>query len=97
MELKATKKTGLERRWIPSLTQPVSIIVTVTIQETVLRWMNPGHRGAGGVVVGEKCDVAVVVVVVQGEDKKYKVLLKNKHVVIILLCFWYFYVIPFPG
>ena len=37
MELKATKKTGLKRRWIPSLTQPVSIIVTVTIQETVLR------------------------------------------------------------
>lgn len=39
------------------------------------------------VVVGEKCDVAVVVVVVQGEDKKYKVLLKNKHVPIIFLCF----------
>ena len=39
-------------------------------------------------VVGEKCDVAVVVVVVvRSEDNEHTVLLKNKHVAIRFLCF----------
>ena len=55
--------------------------------EVVLLWiifrrgMKPVHRV---VVVGENCDV--VVVVAGGEGNKHKVPKKNRHVAIILLC-----------
>ena len=48
--------------------------------------MNPVHRGIGGVVVGAKCDVVVVVVLIGCEDNKHKVPLKKKYVAIVVFC-----------
>lgn len=37
MELKVMKKTCLERKGMPRLTQPMSVVVTATIRKKVLR------------------------------------------------------------
>ena len=57
---------------MPSLTKPMSMVVTVTIQKNVLRrGTNPVRLGLGGIVGGENCCVVVVVAVVGGEDNKH--------------------------
>ena len=71
---KRLKKTCLERRGMP-----MTMVVTLTIQNKALRrWTNPVHRGAGCEVVGENCDVVVVVDVVRGQGNKHKVSLMNE-------------------
>ena len=37
MELKATKKTCLEKRGMPSFTQPMSVVVTAATQKKMWR------------------------------------------------------------
>ena len=54
VELKATKKTCLERRGILSFIQPMSVVVTVSIQKKMLKWMNPVHGWVVSVIVEEK-------------------------------------------
>ena len=79
------KKTCLETRVMPSLTPPMSVVVTVTAQKKALRRsMNPVRWG---VVRGEKCNAAVGVMVVRGQDYKHKAPLKNKCVAVIAFVF----------
>ena len=56
--VKSNEENVFRGEGLPSLTQQMLNVMSVTMQKKVLRkWMNPVHQGVGGVVMEEECDV----------------------------------------